>query len=279
MNKLTILGNGYTAQFLSKEALKKGFEVSIITRNITKPKKNIHYLNFYDSNNVSKNLTTNHIISTIPPDGDGNDPVIVKYGNSIASNKNHMIYLSATSVYGNGEVNEETIPDPKSKRGEVRLNAEKKWNQRNKNVSIFRVSGIYGPKRHTMMKYINGDNKVIVKEGFISNRIHVEDLSAIAIKYMLENHHDHIVNVSDQNIIKNYDAIQYVTNKLQLKEPIIVKYNPEEVSDMLKTFYEVNRIVKSKVINHHFVYKMKYPDYKKALLELTKKKLKLTNKS
>jgi dTDP-4-dehydrorhamnose reductase len=130
-----------------------------------------------------------------------------------------------------------------------------------------------------MMKYINGDNKVIVKEGFISNRIHVEDLSAITIKFMLENHHDHIVNVSDQNIIKNYDAIQYVTNKLQLKEPIIVKYNPEEVSDMLKTFYEVNRIVKSKVIGHHFVYKMKHHDYKKALLELTKKKLKLTNKS
>ena len=39
MNKLTILGNGYTANFLSKEALKKGYEVSIITRNIANPKK------------------------------------------------------------------------------------------------------------------------------------------------------------------------------------------------------------------------------------------------
>ena len=46
MIKLTILGNGYTANFLSKEALKKGFEVSIITRNIASPKKNIHYFNF-----------------------------------------------------------------------------------------------------------------------------------------------------------------------------------------------------------------------------------------
>ena len=52
MIKLTILGNGYTAQALSKEALKKGFQVSIITRNISKPKKNIHYLNFYDSKNI-----------------------------------------------------------------------------------------------------------------------------------------------------------------------------------------------------------------------------------
>ena len=39
MVKLSIIGNGYTAQFLSKEALKKGLQVSIITRNISKPKK------------------------------------------------------------------------------------------------------------------------------------------------------------------------------------------------------------------------------------------------
>ena len=91
MNKLTILGNGYTAQFLSKEALKKGFEVFIVSRNISNPKKNIHYLNFFDSNNVAKNLTTNHIISTIPPDRNGKDPVILKYGKSIASNKSNII--------------------------------------------------------------------------------------------------------------------------------------------------------------------------------------------
>ena len=48
MIKLSIIGNGYTAQFLSKEALKKGVQVSIITRNISKPKKNIHYFNYYD---------------------------------------------------------------------------------------------------------------------------------------------------------------------------------------------------------------------------------------
>ena len=58
MIKLTILGNGYTANFLSKEALKKGFEVSIITRNISNPKKNIHYFNFSDTQNVSKQLVT-----------------------------------------------------------------------------------------------------------------------------------------------------------------------------------------------------------------------------
>ena len=47
-----------------------------------------------------------------------------------------------------------------------------------------------------------------------------------------------------------------------------------EASEMLKSFYEVNRIVKTRVIGHNFKYKMKHPDYKKALLELTKQLIK-----
>ena len=86
-------------------------------------------------------------------------------------------------------------------------------------------------------------------------------------------------SISTQVTLFPIPAKQVPKTSPTCQEPIIVIYNPDEVSDMLKSFYEVNRIVKSKVINHHFVYKMKYPDYKKALLELTKKKLKLTNKS
>ena len=76
MNKLTIIGNGYTANYLSDEALKKGFDVSIITRNILEPKKNIHYYNFYDSNNKVKKLAKENIISTVPPNENCIYPII-----------------------------------------------------------------------------------------------------------------------------------------------------------------------------------------------------------
>jgi dTDP-4-dehydrorhamnose reductase len=202
------------------------------------------------------------------------DPIIAKYGKSISLNKNKLIYLSATSVYGDGEVNEKTKPDPKSKRGIIRLSAEQEWIKQNKRTSLFRISGIYGPKRHPMIKYLNGDNTIIVKENYISNRIHVEDLSGIVIKFLIEKHDDTVVNVSDQNLVKNYDAVEYVSNVLKLLKPNIIKYKPEEASEMLKSFYEVNRIVKTRVIGHNFKYKMKHPDYKKALLELTKQLIK-----
>ena len=274
MIKLTILGNGYTAQFLSKEALKKGFQVSIITRNISQPKKNIHYFNFYDSINISEKLSKENIISTVPPNEEGFDPIIQKYGKAIACNKHKIIYFSATSVYGEGKIDEETKPDPKHNRGLIRLNAEKKWIKTNQNISIFRIAGIYGPKRHPMIRYLEGNNEIIIKKDYIPNRIHVEDLSSIAVKFLIENLNNKIINICDQNKVSSYEAVKYVTDKLKLKEPLIIKYNPNQVSDSLKFFYESNRIIKCKVIENELKYEYKYPDYAEALLTLTKKLIK-----
>ncbi len=274
MMKLTIIGNGYTAQFLAKGALRYGYEVSIITRNISNPKKNIHYLNFYDTKNVEKKLTNENVISTVPFNEEGLDPVLKEYSKSISLNKNIVIYYSATSIYGSGIVDEDTLPSPKYKRGLTRLSCEKKWVKTNSLTSIFRIAGIYGPNRHPMIKYLQGDNNIIVKDNYISNRIHVEDLSLLTLQFLKNNCKEKILNISDQKKVSNYDAIKFVCNELNLIEPKVIKYDPEKVSKMLKSFYEVNRTVKSKIINHKISYKFKYPDYKFALLGLTKSLLK-----
>ena len=270
MMKLTIIGNGYTAQFLAKDALRYGYEVSIITRNISNPEKNIHYLNFFDVNNVERKLTNENVISTVPFDEEGLDPVLKKYRKSISLNKSIIIYYSATSVYGSGIVDEDTLPSPKHKRGLTRLSCEKEWIKVNSRTSIFRISGIYGSNRHPMIKYLQGDNKIIVKEDYISNRIHVEDLSLLTLQFLKNNFKEKILNISDQNIVSNYDAIKFVSNKLNLAEPEVVKYDPKKVSKTLQSFYEVNRTVKSNIINKKINYEFKYPDYKLALLGLTK---------
>ena len=270
MMKLTIIGNGYTAQFLAKDALRYGYEVSIITRNISNPKKNIHYLNFFDYNNVEKKLTNENVISTVPFNEEGFDPVLKKYKKSISLNENNIIYYSATSVYGSGIVDESSKPSPKYKRGITRLSCEKEWVKVNSQTSIFRISGIYGPNRHPMIKYLNGDNKIIVKHDYISNRIHVEDLSSLTIQFINKNRKEKILNISDPKKISNYEAIKFVSDELNLIKPKLVKYDPTNVSKMLKSFYEVNRTVKSNIIDKTLSYQFKYPDYKLALLGLTK---------
>ena len=268
--KLTIIGNGYTAKFVAKDALKDGYEVSIITRNISNPKKNIHYLNFFDTNNVEQKLINENVVSTVPFNEEGLDPVLKKYRKSISLNKNTIIYYSATSVYGSGVVDENSKPSPKYERGITRLSCEKEWVKANSQTSIFRISGIYGPNRHPMIKYLNGNNEIIVKENYISNRIHVEDLSSLTLQFLNKNCKEKVLNISDQKKISNYDAIKFVSSELNLVKPKVVRYDPEKVSKMLKTFYEVNRTVKSKIINNKLSYKFKYPDYKLALLNLTK---------
>ena len=268
--KLTIIGNGYTAQFLAQDALEKGYEVSLITRNISNPKKNIHYINFFDSNNVEKKLTNENVVSTVPFNEEGLDPVLKKYKKSISLNKNIIIYYSATSVYGTGIVDESSKPAPKYKRGLTRLSCEKEWIKVNSQTSLFRISGIYGPDRHPMIKYLNGDNEIIVKQDYISNRIHVEDLSLLTIHFLNNKCKEKILNISDQKKVSNYEAIKFVCNELNLVEPKVVKYDPKKVSKMLKSFYEVNRTVKSNIINNKINYEFKYPDYKLALLGLTK---------
>ena len=268
--KITIIGNGYTTKFLAEDALNHGYEVSIITRNIANPKKNIHYFSFFDTNNVKKKLINENVISTVPFNEVGLDPVLKKYGESISLNKNVIIYYSATSVYGNGIVDENSIPSPKFKRGLTRLSCEKEWIKANPNVSIFRISGIYGPNRHPMIKYLQGDNEIIVKKDYISNRIHVEDLSSLTLQFLKNNYKEKILNISDQKKVSNYDAIKFVSDELNLVKPKVVRYDPKNVSKMLKSFYEVNRTVKSNIINHKFNYIFKYPNYKFALLNLTK---------
>jgi len=271
--KLTIIGNGYTANFLSRDALKKGFQVSIITRNILKPRKNIHYFNFDDEINIQKKLQEENLISTVPPSQNGDDPVIQRYKNAISLNNKKIIYFSATSVYGGGVVYEDTNVDPKNIRGKKRLQAETEWLKTNNHSSIFRISGIYGHGRHPMIKYLNGDYDVIVKAGHVSNRVNVEDLSAIVIKYLIEDYKFKYLNISDENKIENFEAIKYVTEKLNLVTPNAISYKSEKISDNMRSFYEVDREVRSKIINNEFKYKFKNNDYKETLLKLTKQLL------
>jgi dTDP-4-dehydrorhamnose reductase len=269
--ELTILGNGYTSKYLSEKALEKGFLVTIISRNIKESNSQIKYVNFFDDKKVSKILQKDIVISTIPPDKDEIDPVIASYAKSITLNKNKINYLSATSVYANGTVYEDTKPNPNNHRGQVRLNAENSWIKANIETVIYRITGIYGPNRNPIERYLKNNNKITVKENYLPNRIHVEDLAEIIINFIISNHKDKILNISDQDLVSNLDAITYIAKKLNLPKPNIIEYNSNEVSEMAKSFYETSRIVKSNIIGHHFKYSYKYPDYKTALLELTKK--------
>jgi len=93
-----------------------------------------------------------HILSCIPPDKNGNDPVLSSLKNKLKSLSLEWVgYLSTTGVYGDTKgdwVSEIHEPNPLQKRSFKRLNCEKEWIESGLPVQIFRLPGIYGPGRY-----------------------------------------------------------------------------------------------------------------------------------
>ncbi len=230
----------------------------------------IDNIDFKNQKLVNSFIQKSIIISTVPPDKGGFDPVLSEYSETLNNYKNICCYISSTSVYGPGLVFEDSLCKPDTKRGKIRYEIEKLWLQTCQNAQIFRSGGIYGLGRHPMIKFLEGNLEVTTKKNHYPNRINVEDLAKI-ILFSIQNHTPkRIINVTDQKNVTTFDAIDYVTKELGLTKPTPIDYEKAEISDMAREFFLSSKIVRSKILSEDFNYNYIYPDYKKALLYLTK---------
>ena len=196
--KILIFGAGFSGREIAKKIRNTGFEAFTSSRSV----KNDKWSFLYDSNNNELPPDTlfkdvSHILSCMPPNKDGSDPLLSKLENKLLSlDLEWAGYLSTTGVYGNtfGEwVSENDPVNPFQERSKRRLLCEKKWINTGLPVQIFRLPGIYGPGRSTLDSIIKKNIKVIFKQDQVFSRVHVADI-ANAIIYLLEN----------QNKCKNY---------------------------------------------------------------------------
>ena len=270
-NKIIIFGNGYSGSYLIKKALKFSSNIFVVSRSPLKQKiENVKFLDFNDIEIVSKQLNDSIVISTASPDNNGQDPVLTQYKNIFKSSNSYFGYISSTSVYGEGTSYEDSKTDSNSKRGRNRIIVENKWLEICKNIKIFRSGGIYGQHRHPMIKYLNGKLEVITKPNHYANRIHVEDLANIVMLSLIKKIPSRIVNLTDQKAISAFEAMNFVAEALKLTKPVPINYKDAIMSEMAKSFFETSRIIRSKVIKNELKYIFLYPDYKLALLNLTK---------
>jgi len=278
-NKLLIFGNGYSTKYLIKKAKNYFNSISVATRSIPSLKlKNINYINFYDVKEVSKILENSIIISTVPPNHKNEDPVLKVYKNYFKRYNSAFGYISSTSVYGRGTIFEDTKVNPNSKRGMIRVNVEKEWKKYCKSIKIFRSGGIYGINRHPMLSYLKGNIEIAVKPEHYTNRVHVQDLANIILYALSKSVSSEVINVVDPNPSIGFEAIRFVANSLQLRDPIPVHYRKANLSEMRKSFFETSKIVRSSVINKKFKYDFLYPYYAESLLLITRKFLKNNKK-
>ena len=91
MPRMFIFGLGYSAKFIAAALEARGWEVVSTGREGT--------LAFDDEGSVRLALSdATHVLSSVPPSGEGVDPVLDRYGAALGGK--WLGYLSSTGVYG-----------------------------------------------------------------------------------------------------------------------------------------------------------------------------------
>ncbi len=273
--KFLILGSGFSGSFFAKTIRKLGCTALTSSRSENKDPNSFVF-------NSENRIVTNekifdgvtHILSCIPPDKNGNDPVLRSLKNKLRSLSLEWAgYLSTTGVYGDTKgdwVSELDPPNPFQNRSQRRLNCEKEWIKSGLPVQIFRLPGIYGPGRSTFEAIKNKKIRVISKKNQVFSRIHVADITN-AIIFLLQNKDSlkfhQIINIADDEPCSQIEVIQYCYSLLDLKmpKPILFEEAKEELSPIAQSFWMENRRISNKLLCETLGYKLTYKNYKIGL--------------
>ena len=274
-NKFLILGCGFSGSFFAKTIRKFGCTALTSSRS---EKNDPNSFVFNSENGIVPNEKifdgVTHILSCIPPDKNGKDPVLGSLKNKLESLSLEWVgYLSTTGVYGHTKgdwVSEIDQPNPLQKRSHKRLNCEKEWIQSGLPIQIFRLPGIYGPGRSTFEAIKDQKIRVISKKDQVFSRIHVADITN-AIIYLLQNKDSlkfhQIINIADDEPCSQIEVIQYCYDLLraEMPKPILFEDARKDLSPIAQSFWMENRRVSNKLLCETLGYKLIYKNYKIGL--------------
>ncbi|MBI1215587.1 MAG: SDR family NAD(P)-dependent oxidoreductase [Alphaproteobacteria bacterium] len=279
--KLFCFGFGYTAAWLALRLRDFGWKIAGTT---TDPEKRDFMeaqgmeAMLYDQNRTIMDPyaafeDVTHVLMSIPPGSEG-DPVVDVHGEDLARapKLEWAGYLSTTAVYGNhdgGWVDENTPPEPDSRRGSLRLRAEQQWLScyvgDGLPLHIFRLSGIYGPGRSAVDSVRAGTARRIDKPGHAFNRIHVEDIVETLIASMNRPNPGAVYNVADDMPSSSQEVVTFACNLIGIDPPPLVKFDQAEMAPIVRSFYKDNKRVKNDRIKDELGVQLLYPDYHSGL--------------
>ena len=274
-NKFLIFGGGFSGNYFAKTIRKFGC-IALTSSRSSNNDPNSFVFNSENNSIPDDSIfdEVTHILSCIPPDRDGYDPVLKGLKNKIKKLSLEWVgYLSTTGVYGNtygNWVSEKDKPNPFQERSQRRLNCEEEWLRSNLQAQIFRLPGIYGPGRSTLEAITNRKIKVIHKENQVFSRIHVADI-ANAIIYLIQNKNTidfhPIINISDDEPCSQIEVIKYSCKLLGLEMPkkIMFEEAKKDLSPIAKSFWMENRRVSNKLLCEKLGYKLIFKNYKVGL--------------
>lgn len=163
-----------------------------------------------------------------PPEQGDSDPRMGRLLHAVSPSAlpRKIVYISTSGVYGDrqgGWVDEDTPPQPQTRRAQARLDAETQllgWGRTHAvSVVILRVGGIYGPGRLPIERLRRGEPVLRREEAPFINRIHADDLAQVCIAAAEQGGAGCIYNVCDGEHSTMTDYFNAVADQLGLARP------------------------------------------------------------
>ncbi|KTR84771.1 epimerase [Novosphingobium barchaimii] len=257
MPRIFIFGFGYTAGFIARALRPLGWEIVSTGSAGT--------LSFEDEGNVRLALAdSDHVLSSVPPGGEGLDPVLDRYGDALASAK--LSYLSSTGVYGDtgGAWVDESAPTGGGRRT-ARVQADAAWLARG--ARVFRLPGIYGPGRSVFDRIAEGRAHRLKIAGQVFSRAHVEDIAAGVVAGL--DAPAGAYNLSDDLPCNQNALVEEACRLLGIAPPPLMTLEEARLSPMARGFYAENRRVANGKAKRVLGWQPRYPDYVSGLRALS----------
>jgi len=284
--KLLILGLGYSAGFFARAALARGWEVTGTVRSAEKAGRlsrdgirTLVFNGFAVSSALAATVAEADAVLVSVQPGETGDPVLERLSKELtaAPNLRWIGYLSTIGVYGDhggSWIDESVKPSSASARAKVRIAIEDAWlalgENSGKPVQIFRLSGIYGPGRNTIVKLREGKATRLIKPGQVFNRIHVDDIAGVLMASIARPRAGAVYNVTDDEPAPPQDVVSFAADLSGIAPPPEVPFDPARLSPMAASFYGENKRVSNALVKRELDYAFRYPTYREALRVLVK---------
>lgn len=254
MPHLLIFGLGYTASRLAAVLRACGWTVTGTSRAA---------LPLDDPRLVAEIAHATHILSSVPPTGDG-DPVLASHGGALrVAPATWVGYLSSTGVYGDSDgawIDESAALDG---RRDARVAADLAWQALRGDVRVFRLPGIYGPGRSALDRVRTGTaHRVAAPEAQVFSRIHVDDIVA-GIIASFERGAPGIYNLADAAPASGNAVTEFACDLLGAPYPPLLPVT--SLSPMAQGFYAANRRVAATKMTRDLGVRLSYPDFRSGL--------------
>jgi len=185
-----------------------------------------------------------------------------------------IVYISTSAVYGDCHGNwitEEQPVRPATDRGLRRLDAERQlqaWaSGHGVEWVILRVPGIYGPGKFPLERLRKGLPVLREADAPYTNRIHADDLAAICVAALDNEHHDTVYNVSDGHPSTMTDYFFRVAAAAGLPRPPVLSREAAQqvLSEGMLSFLKDSRRMHNQKLLQELGIVLQYPDLEAGL--------------